>query len=266
MTDRAFANVDTSGVAPHLVRYLETVAARPEVRALHDLATGLLQPRPGERVLEVGCGLGADARELAAAVAPTGAVVAVDVSESMLAAARERHDPALAVTYERADVTDLPYDAESFDVVRIERVLQHLPDVARACAEMARVLVPGGRLLAVDTDWGSFSIDLADRDLAERCLAHARKKFAQPRAALGLRRHLAGAGLAEVSLTPYAFCYTSLADAAVLVPMLTEEMPPEADFVPAGDREAWFAALKDADASGTFAAAWTLYVALARKP
>jgi SAM-dependent methyltransferase len=264
--DHPFREVDSSGVAPELIGYLERVAALPEVRELHDRTAALLDAQRGERVLEVGCGLGADARELAARVAPGGEAVAVDVSQAMVDAARERHDPALPVTYERADVTDLPYDDASFDVVRIERVLQHVPDVARACAEMARVLKPGGRLLALDTDWGSFAVDLADTALVERCLAHLATRFVQPRAALALRRLLVDAGLTDVRLAPHAFLYTDFARAAVPLPMLNEQIPAEADFVPRADREQWFAALKAADANGTFAAGWTAYFALARKP
>lgn len=263
--DNVFEDVDRSGIAPELVAYLDRVAALPGVRALHDRATALLGPRPGERVLEVGCGLGADARALAEAVGPAGEVVAVDVSEAMLAAARERHDERLNVTYERADVTALPFDDGTFDVVRVERVLQHVAAPDRACAEMARVLKPGGRLLALDTDWGSLAVDLADTALAERCLAHTADRFVQRRAGLQLRRLLAGAGLRDVEVDAYASCYTRLADAAVPLPMFNADLPQAASFLPAEDRDAWFRALDEADAAGTFVASWTAYVALGRK-
>jgi SAM-dependent methyltransferase len=213
----------------------------------------------------VGCGLGTDARDLAARVQP-GEVVAIDVSQAMIDAARARHDESLNVTYERADVTDLPYEDASFDVVRVERVLQHVAQLDRAGSEMARVLKPGGRLLALDTDWGSFAVDLEDAALVERCLAHSARRFIQPRAALGLRRHLTKAGLRDVSLAPYAFLYTSLERAALPLPMLNDQIPPEANFLPAADRDAWFAALREADRNGTFAAGWTAYYALAHKP
>lgn len=265
-TETAFGDVDSSGLATDLARYLEDVAARPEVRAVHDAAHAMLAPRPGERVLEVGCGLGHDAREAAAAVAPGGHVTAVDRSEAMLDAARARHDPTLDVTYERADVTDLPYGDGAFDAVRVERVLQHVPAIERACAEMVRVLAPGGRLLAVDTDWGSLVVQVADTALAGRCLAHAATRFTHPRAGLRLRPLLAAAGLEHVDVKAFAFCYTSLADAAVLLPMLNENVPAEAEFVPPDDRAAWLRALEEADADGTFVAGWTGYVALGRNP
>ena len=264
--EHVFEDVDSSGVAPHLIAYLEAVAALPEVRAVHDRTAALLDARPGERVLEVGCGLGADARELAARVAPGGEVVAIDVSQAMIDAASERHDATLPVTYERANVTDLPYDDASFDVVRIERVLQHVAEADLACREMARVLKPGGRVLAYDTDWGSFAVDLPDTALVARCLAHLAGRFIQRRAGLELRRRLTTAGLTATNVEPFPFAYTSLAAAAVPVPMLDEQIPEEADFVPRADRAAWFAALHEADAAGTLTVGWTGYAVLARKP
>lgn len=264
-SEHVFRDVDTSGVAPELIRYLEEVAALPEVRAVHDRCLALLDPRPGERVLEVGCGLGADSRELAAHVAPGGEVVAIDLSRAMVDAARARHDGS-AVTYATADVTDLPYDDASFDVVRVERVLQHVPDVTRACAEMARVLKPGGRLLAVDTDWGSVAVDLPDTALRDRCVGHLATRFVQYRAGLELRRNVAAAGLPASEVVPFAFAYADLAQAAVPLPFLNERIPPEAGFVPAGDRDAWFAALHAADDAGTLVVGWTGYAVLARKP
>ncbi|MCA1824648.1 MAG: methyltransferase domain-containing protein [Mycobacteriales bacterium] len=264
-TDHVFKDVDHSGVAPHLVAYLEAVAAIPDVRALHDRAAEMLALQPGERVLEVGCGLGADAREMAAAVEPGGEVVAIDVSKAMLEAARERHDASLPVRYEPGDVTALAYDDESFDVVRIERVLQHVEELERACAEMARVLRPGGRLQAIDTDWGTLAVDITDTALRDRVLPHSTRRMIQPRAALALRRLLTDAGLRDVQLTPWAFCFTELSVARQLLPMLNDEIPPEANFIPQADRAAWFDALNAADANGTLVVSWTAYVALAHK-
>ena len=263
-TEHVFEDVDNSGVAPALIGYLEAVAALPEVRRVHDETAALLDARPGERVLEVGCGLGADARELAARVAPDGEVVAIDISQAMVDAATERHDGS-TVTYRKASVTELPFDDASFDVVRTERVLQHVPDVDLACREIARVLRPGGRVLAYDTDWGSFAIDLADADLVRRCVTHLSTRFIQYRAGLELRRRLAGAGLRADTVVPFPFAYTELARAAVPLPMLNEDIPADAEMVPSADRDAWFAAVKQADAEGTFVVGWTGYAVLAHK-
>ena len=94
------------------------------------------------RVLEVGCGWG----ELAEMVAAeTGAeVVATDLSPRMVELARER-----GVDARVADVQELPFDDGEFDVAIAAWMLYHVPDLDRAAAELARVLRPGGRLVAV---------------------------------------------------------------------------------------------------------------------
>jgi ubiquinone/menaquinone biosynthesis C-methylase UbiE len=108
----------------------------------------LLGAIPGHRILEVGCGLGDDAAALAGRVAPGGAVVAVDGSQAMVDAAAQRHGDVAGLSFELADATELPFEDASFDGCRIDRVLQHIADPARAIAEMARVLRPGGVLVA----------------------------------------------------------------------------------------------------------------------
>jgi SAM-dependent methyltransferase len=94
------------------------------------------------RVLEVGCGWG----ELAEWIArDTGAeVVAVDLSPRMVELAQER-----GVDAQVADVQHLPFAAGEFDVVVAAWMLYHVPDIDLALAEIARVLRPGGTLVAI---------------------------------------------------------------------------------------------------------------------
>ncbi len=100
--------------------------------------------QPG-RVLEVGCGWG----ELADWIArDTGAeVTAIDLSPRMVELARER-----GVDARIADVQDLPFDDDQFDVVVAAWMLYHVPDLDRGIAELARVLRPGGGSLVAVTN------------------------------------------------------------------------------------------------------------------
>jgi SAM-dependent methyltransferase len=94
------------------------------------------------RVLEVGCGWGELAEWLAR---DTGAeVVAVDLSPRMVELARSR-----GVDARVADVQALPFDDETFDVAVAAWMLYHVADLDRGLRELARVLRPGGRLVAV---------------------------------------------------------------------------------------------------------------------
>jgi SAM-dependent methyltransferase len=99
-----------------------------------------LEPRPGERVLDLGCGDGV----LTAAIAASGAVTAgLDPSPSLVRAARDR---GLAVV--RAAAPALPFRNRSFDAVFSNAVLHWIADPAPTLAAIAGVLRPGGRLVA----------------------------------------------------------------------------------------------------------------------
>jgi demethylmenaquinone methyltransferase/2-methoxy-6-polyprenyl-1,4-benzoquinol methylase len=103
---------------------------------------------PGDSALDVCCGTGDLALELARRVAPGGAVVGCDFSEPMLDVARRKAAARRAdrVRFEWADALDLPYDDGSFDAVTVGFGVRNLADLERGLGEMARVLRPGGRL------------------------------------------------------------------------------------------------------------------------
>jgi SAM-dependent methyltransferase len=104
------------------------------------LVAAVVEARPA-RVLEVGCGWG----ELAVWIArqASAEVVAIDLSPHMVQLASER-----GVDASVADVRSLPFPDAAFDVVVAAWMLYHVPDLDRGLAEIARVLRPGGKLVA----------------------------------------------------------------------------------------------------------------------
>lgn len=112
-------------------------------------------PAIGESTLDVGCGEGRVSRDLAAR---GHRVTSVDTATTLLAAAREAHPEGC---YLHADAADLPFAADSFDLVLAYNMLMDVPDVPAAVREMGRVLRPGGKLCV------SIVHPIAD---AERCM------------------------------------------------------------------------------------------------
>lgn len=112
---------------------------------------------PGECVLDVGCGTGTLALAARERVGPGGQVCGVDPSPEMVARARAKAAKAGAdVRFEVGGIEALPFPDGSFDAVLSTLMLHHLSEEGRrqGIAEVARVLKPGGRLLAVDIGGG----------------------------------------------------------------------------------------------------------------
>ena len=101
---------------------------------------------PGGRVLDIGCGPAWFWKKLAGRWQPDHLVLS-DISEGMLEAAAERLGADYELSTVQADAVELPFEAETFDHVFAMHMLYHVTDPAKALAEMARVLKPGGRAL-----------------------------------------------------------------------------------------------------------------------
>jgi demethylmenaquinone methyltransferase/2-methoxy-6-polyprenyl-1,4-benzoquinol methylase len=119
---------------------------------MREVAMEMLAPAPGEHLLEIGFGTGHVLARLAEAVGPTGKVSGLDISENMLAQARERLEQeglADRVTLACGDAEDLPYPSDSFEGLFMCFTLElfDTPDIPRVLAQCQRVLRPGGRIV-----------------------------------------------------------------------------------------------------------------------
>ena len=114
----------------------------------------MLAAAPGEHVLEIGFGTGHILVELAKAVGPTGKVFGIDLSENMLAQAKdllERENLTDRASLECGDAENLPYGDDSMDGIFMCFTLElfDTPDIPKVLAECKRVLRPGGRIVVV---------------------------------------------------------------------------------------------------------------------
>ena len=118
------------------------------MQTAQDLVT-LAALRPGERVLDVACGTGVLARLAAKAVGSTGKVAGADLNEGMLGVActqAQQHEGA-PIEWHACDAAALVLSDRAFDVALCQWGLEFFTDRPRGLREIARVLVPGGRLV-----------------------------------------------------------------------------------------------------------------------
>lgn len=150
-----------------------------------------LAPGAGERAVDIGCGPGLLACQIARAVGPGGRVVGIDASPSMLAIAARRDcgPDAAPVELIEGDVgAPLPLDDASADLAVATQVYEYVADMPAALAEARRVLAPGGRLLVLDTDWDSLVWRSGDDALMGRVMTAWDEHLAHR----DLPRHLPG--------------------------------------------------------------------------
>ncbi|MEU1434185.1 L-histidine N(alpha)-methyltransferase [Streptomyces sp. NPDC005786] len=203
----------TSSAAAPAGDYVHGYSPR-EGRRLGDQADSLAQllhagtAYPADsRVLEIGCGIGAQTVHLLRS-SPRAHMVAVDRSEESLAQACTRIAglvPEAKVEWLRADVFDLPFADAEFDHVFVCFVLEHLPDPGRALAGLRRVLRPGGTITVIEGDHGSafFHPDSSYARAAIGCQVRLQAASGGD-ALLGrqLQPLLAGAGYEDVAVRP----------------------------------------------------------------
>lgn len=151
--------VDASKDAASFVAYLDRFEASPVSGQYRRHFCAHLPCREGERVLDAGCGVGGNARQLATRVGETGLVVGVDVSHQMGLRAKANSIVASNIAYGVGDIYHLPLVGCTFDGAVCDRVLMHLGQPIQALTEIVRTLRPGGWLGLCEPDWSKTRLE-----------------------------------------------------------------------------------------------------------
>ena len=149
--------------APDQIAYMDAAASTAVGMDYKQRFAASLDLRPGQTVVDIGCGPGTDLSRLADAVGGEGSVIGVDRETRMLQEARRRMDDRPNVEFVLGDVLDLPIPDDGVDRARTDRVLQHVADPARAVKEVRRTLRPGELFGMAEPDWDTLAV--ADQDL-----------------------------------------------------------------------------------------------------
>lgn len=257
-----FTEVDHATESSWFIRFMDMANAVPEYAAIRECLARSLGDLHGRRVLDVGCGTGDDAREVARLVGDSGRVVGTDLSEAMISEARRRSELAdpLPVTFDVEDMCHLSFPDGAFDGTRAKLVRQHCADLDRADDELMRVTRPGGRIAVFDYDFETLAVDHPDR-AATRKIVHSWVDGHQ----YGwngrqLVRRFAARGLKEPELTPYTVLLPFEFFRSSMEGRLAQDQESGNLGLTADELAAWWQPLRTAAAQGRFFASLTGFV------
>ena len=156
----------------------ENVRLQDQASTLVDLLHGDTCYPAGSRVLEAGCGVGAQTVTLAKN-SPGALITSIDISETSVAEARRKVEAAgfRNVEFQQADIFNLPFEPESFDHVFVCFVLEHLPRPVDALRILKTHLKPGGTITVIEGDHGStYFHPEVRRPRGDRCRSNSRRR------------------------------------------------------------------------------------------
>jgi ubiquinone/menaquinone biosynthesis C-methylase UbiE len=260
-----YQSVDAAEDPTAYFAYLDSVAAA--FCGMTEAGLNLLALRPGDRVLDVGCGHGVCAEPLAKRVGGSGRIFGVDSSRAMIAEAQRRFRGRDQMDFRLGDAMALPFDDESFDAARSDRVFMFVSDPRKALAELIRVTRPGGRIALTEGDIGSHAIDAVDVDTTRAMVAAMADRLPNGWIGRRLRALFIEAGLDHVEVRLTSVLSTSFAEwsermgvGRVLAQAIEQRKV-------AQDRgAAWLDELRARDLHGRFTATGTFFTVAGTRP
>ena len=245
------------GPVGEFVSYLDLTTAMFDAPKKASVAE--LRLAPGDAALDVGCGLGDDVRRIADAVGPTGRAVGIDASAELLEVAATRTATGSPVELVHGDAHALPFEADEFAAARIERVLQHADDPGRIVAEIARVVRPGGRVVAMEPDWDAVVIGSADLATARAAVRACADRIPHPDAGRRLPEWFTSAGIEVLRVDAETTPIRSLDVAAHAL-----DLHAALETLGVAVARPWLEELRRRDAAGAFLAAAAGFGAVGR--
>jgi SAM-dependent methyltransferase len=162
-----------------------------------------LDAKPGQVVVDLGCGPGYVTRAIARRVGESGHVHGVELNLDFVHRARAIAETSGVDRWTTIHhVTDdrIPLEDQTVDRVLAKNVLEYVPDLTATLADMKRVLRPGGRATAVDSDWGFLVIEPLTPDEVREVFTAAAPAFKEPYVGRKLRGEFVAVGFSDVTV------------------------------------------------------------------
>ena len=149
------------------VQQLSMIYQTEDIKEMQRQYRAWFDPKPGETILDVGCGTGVNVFAISKLVGPTGKVIGIDNSDAMLALARAKA-AAENVAYRLLAVEDMDFAENSFDGVVCTQVLGYVADPVSVLRSLLRVVKPTGRVFIAETDWDTLAYSIPDKALQRK--------------------------------------------------------------------------------------------------
>lgn len=237
-------------------RGLRKMYEAPYARERRRRIRAALAVRSGDAILDVGCGPGYVACEIAEEVGASGSVTAVDSSPTMLAVAAAR---AAELRFEQriqfleGDAARLPVDTKAFDGAVIAQVYEYVADMATALMDLHRALKPGARVVAFDTDWDSVVWHSSDAGRMQKVLKAWEEHLADPVLPRTLGSKLEAADFDVTSVDGVAMLDSDRANSGMrALADLVRDFVPGHGGVSASEARAWFDDLEQVAKRGDY--------------
>ena len=263
-----FDDVDKADDSKSYVKYLDGITSLDYVKEWKRKSYEHLQLSTGDQVLEVGCGVGDDARAIAEIVGSSGKVIGIDNSSEMVSEAQKRSEGSnLSVEFRLGDVQNLDFDDNMFNGCRTNRVLLHLDEPKKALSEMIRVTKSAARIVVVEPDSETLLIDASDREVTRKILNYrcdSRKNGWMGRQLYGLFKKFEMLDIAAEAGTLVLTEYEPANNVFVLEKTVKEAQ--KTGVVSLKESNDWLKELKEADKAGRFFSSMSGFIVSGRKP
>ncbi len=213
-------NFTQPDVAPDFfIKFLDLLDNLPDIKRIRAESNKRLNLAPGNKVLDLGCGIGGGTFPLADAVGSTGLAAGIDISSSMIESANRRAANRPGVQFKIGDASAIPYSDGFFDAARTERLFLYLPDCLGTIHEMKRVIKPGGRVCLIDTDIDSTALYSKKPTLTRKMTSIVAASMPNPNSGRELPALARQASLKDIQIetfgvsSPYEFFLLAMAAA-----------------------------------------------------
>jgi ubiquinone/menaquinone biosynthesis C-methylase UbiE len=238
----------------YFIDFLSFLDQLEEIQRVRAEAEKHLKVSVGQKVLDLGCGIGGATFRLLNILGPAGLAAGVDISSAMVEAATSRAENRPGVEFRVGEACAIPYPDQFFDAARCERVFLYLPDRLAAIQEMKRVVKPGGQIVLLDTELDCTAIYSKNPQLTRKMTSAVAATMPNPNSARDLPALAREAGLKDIRVqtlavsSPYEFFLKVIATSL--------EKAAEQETLPANEVHEFLEEQRDLNSSGNFFHAW----------